>query len=113
MNSIGIFNFIDLAVRLCIVILSLLTSYLLLKIDPDVIRSRIYVAFKNLKKYFVFLTFGFVLYLFEAFITVNSITGSTQHDALKGTMLSIFQLSMLLFLYHLYVAIRVPDRRIL
>ncbi|WP_407354704.1 hypothetical protein [Methanolobus sp. WCC5] len=113
MNSIEIFNFIDLAVRLCIVILSLLTSNLLLKIDADVIRSRIYVAFKNLKKYFVFLTFGFVLYLFEAFLSVNSIAGSTQHDPLKGVMLTVFQLSVLVFLYNIYVAIRVPNKRIL
>ncbi|WP_406671002.1 hypothetical protein V7O67_04315 [Methanolobus sp. ZRKC4] len=113
MNSIEMFNFIDLAVRLCIVILSLLTSYLLLKIDADVIRSRIYVSFKNLKKYFIFLTFGFVLYLFEALITINSIVGSTQHDPVKGAILTIFQLSILIFLYHLYIAIKVPDRCIL
>lgn len=113
MNSISMFNFMDLAVRLCIVILSLLTSYLLLKIDADVIRSRIYVSFKDLKKYFIFLTFGFVLYLFEALITINSIVGSKQHDPVKGAILTIFQLSVLIFLYHLYVAIKVPDRRIL
>ncbi|WMW22135.1 hypothetical protein RE476_12310 [Methanolobus mangrovi] len=113
MNSISIFNFIDLAIRLCIVILSLLTSHLLLKLDADVIRSRIYVSFKNLKKYFIFLTIGFLLYLSEALLSVNSIPGSMQHDAAKGIMLTIFQFSILVFLYHLYVAIRVPDRRIL
>ncbi|WP_319508533.1 hypothetical protein [uncultured Methanolobus sp.] len=113
MNSISIFNFMDLAVRLCIVILSLLTSHLLLKLDADVIRSRIYVSFKNLKKYFIFLSIGFLLYLFEALVSVNSIPGSTQNDAAKGILLTIFQFSILVFLYHLYVAIKVPDRRIL
>ncbi|MDG6242794.1 MAG: hypothetical protein QCH31_00165 [Methanolobus sp.] len=113
MNSIEIFNFIDFAFRLCIVILSLFTVNLLIKIDADVIRSRIYVAFKNLKKYFIFLTFGFVLYLFEAFISVNSIPGSIQNDPLQGIMMMIFQLTVLVFLYNLYVAIRVPNKRIL
>ncbi|TQD23891.1 hypothetical protein [Methanolobus vulcani] len=113
MSLSSTFHFLDLAIRLCIVILALLTSYLLVKIDPDVIRSRIYVSFNNLKKYFVFLTVGFVLYLLEILVTINSVPGSTQYDNVKGFMLLIFQISMLVFLYHLYVAIKVPDRRIL
>lgn len=113
MNSEPLLNLLDLAMRLCIVILSVLTSYLLVKIDPDVIRSRIYVSFKNLKKYFVVLTVGFVLYLFEVLVSINSIPESTHYDSIKGIMLLAFQLSVLIFLYHLYVAIKVPDRRIL
>ncbi len=113
MDSNSIFNFLDLSIRFSIVILSILISYLLVKIDPDVIRSRIYVSFKDLKKYFVLLAFGFLLYLFEALIRINSIPGSTQYDALKDVMLTVFQLLILVFLYHLYVAIKVPDRRIL
>ncbi|WP_340819121.1 hypothetical protein [Methanolobus sp. WCC4] len=113
MNSDPILNLLDLATRLCIVILAILTSYLLVKIDPDVIRSRIYVSFSNLKKYFIVLTAGLVLYLFELLLTINSVPGSTQYDGIKGLMQLAFQLTVLIFLYHLYVAIKVPDRRIL
>ncbi|WP_292471500.1 hypothetical protein [Methanolobus sp.] len=113
MSSIGFFNFLDLAMRLCIFILAFMTSYLLTNLDADVIRSRIYVSFKNLKKYFVLLTFGFLLYLFETLVTINSIPGSTRNDGLKGILITVFQLMILIFLYHLYIAIKVPDRRIL
>ncbi|MBP1908153.1 hypothetical protein [Methanolobus bombayensis] len=113
MSLNSMFNFLDLSIRLCIVVLALLTSYLLVKIDPDVIRSRIYVSFNNLKKYFVLLTVGFVLYLFEALVTINSMPGSTQNDDFNSIMMLLFQITMLIFLYHLYVAIKVPDRRIL
>lgn len=113
MSSIGAFNFLDLTLRLCIVGMALLTSRLLMHLDADVIRSRIYVAFKKLKVYFFMLTFGFILYLFDALITIGSVPGSTGNDGLKGVLLLIFQFLILVFLYHLYVAIKVPDRRIL
>ncbi|TGC10898.1 hypothetical protein [Methanolobus halotolerans] len=115
MNSIGIFNFLDLAIRLSIVIVALLLSNLLIRIDADVIRSRIYVSFRTIKKYFVLLTVGFLLYLADAYISISepvAVSGG-EHDILIGMTLTTFQVLILVFLVNLYVVIRVPDRRIL
>ncbi|MEZ5334919.1 MAG: hypothetical protein R2741_06640 [Methanolobus sp.] len=113
MGSIELINFLNLATRLCTVILAALTSYLLIHLDADVIRSRIYVSFNKLKVYFFVLTIGLVFYFLEALVTIASVPGSNQNDGLKGILFLLFQLAVLIFLYHLYVAIKVPDRRIL
>lgn len=115
MNSIDIFNFLDFVIRLSIVIVALSLSHLLVKIDADVIRSRIYVSFGKIKKYFIFLTIGFLLYLADAFMSITepvSVSGG-EHDLFLGITLATFQLMILIFLVNLYVAIRVPDKRIL
>ncbi len=108
-----IFNLIELVLRLSIFIITALISNLIIRLDPDIIRSRIYVAYKNLKKYFFFLTFGSALYLVEMLLSVNSTAAGTQHGPMNSMLIVVFQLSVMIFLYHLYVAIRVPDRRIL
>ncbi|WP_406659867.1 hypothetical protein V7O66_08425 [Methanolobus sp. ZRKC3] len=108
MGAIELFNFVDLAIRLGIVVLSLLISNLLIKIDADVIRSRIYVSFGKLKGYFFLLTIGFFVWFAAAIFIVNGTS-----ETLVGSLMILFQLLVLFFLYHLYVAIRVPDRRIL
>ncbi|MBN2111292.1 MAG: hypothetical protein JW705_09460 [Methanosarcinaceae archaeon] len=115
MNSIELFNFLDFVIRLSIVIVALSLSHLLTKIDADVIRSRIYVSFGKLKKYFMALTIGFFLYLVEAYMSISEpgAVSSGAHDMFIGIALTLFQLMVLIFLMNLYVAIRVPDKRIL
>jgi hypothetical protein len=114
MGSIELFDFLDLVLRLGIFLVALMISSLLVRIDADVIRSRIYVSFRKLKGSFVLLTVGFLFYLAETFVDISSPAVSESANGLLIGMLSIsFQALILLFLYHLYVAIRVPDRRIL
>ncbi|MDP2217425.1 MAG: hypothetical protein Q8J68_09080 [Methanolobus sp.] len=114
MGSIELFDFLDLVLRLGIFLVALMISSLLVRIDADVIRSRIYVSFRKLKGSFVLLTVGFLFYLTETFVGISSPAVSENANGLLIGMLSIsFQILILLFLYHLYVAIRVPDRRIL
>ena len=115
MNSIEVFNFLDFAIRLSIVAVAILLSNLLIRIDADVIRSRIYVSFKRIKKYFVLLTAGFLLYLVDAFLSISEpvAVSSGEHDMFLGVALTAFQVLILVFLVNLYVAIRVPDKRIL
>jgi hypothetical protein len=114
MSSIELFDFLDLVLRLCIFLVALMIASLLVRIDADVIRSRIYVSFRKLKGSFVLLTVGFLFYLAETFVGISSPAVSESANVLLIGMLSIsFQVLILLFLYHLYVAIRVPDRRIL
>ena len=114
MSSIELLDFLDLVLRLCIFLVALLVSSLLVKIDADVIRSRIYVSFRKLKGLFVLLTAGFLFYLAETFVDISGPAASgAGNDLLTGMLSLSFQLIILLFLYHLYVAIRVPDRRIL
>jgi hypothetical protein len=114
MGSIELFDFLDLVLRLGIFLVALMISSLLVRIDADVIRSRIYVSFRKLKGSFVLLTVGFLFYLAETFVDISSPAVSENANGLIIGMLSIFfQILILLFLYHLYVAIRVPDRRIL
>ena len=108
MNSIDIFNFADLAIRLELVILSLLISNLLIKIDSDVIRSRIYVSFGKLKGYFFLLSIGFLIWFTASLFVIND-----ANEMLIDSLLFIFQLCILIFLYHLYLAIRVPEKHIL
>ena len=108
MNSMDIFNFIDLAIRLDIVILSLLISNLLIKLDADVIRSRIYVSFGKLKGYFFILTIGFFIWFASSLFTIID-----ANELLIGVLMLIFQLCVLIFLYRLYLAIRVPEKHIL
>ncbi len=114
MSSIELFDFLDLVLRLCIFLVALLVSSLLVRIDADVIRSRIYVSFRKLKGSFVLLNAGFLLYLAETFVDISGPTASgIGNDLLMGLLSISFQILILFFLYHLYVAIRVPDRRIL
>ncbi len=115
MNSIGVFNFLDFAIRLGIVVVALLISNLLVRIDADVIRSRIYVSFSKIKRYFLLMTIGFLLYLSEAYVSISEpiAVASGQYNTFTGIALATFQALVLVFLVNLYVAIRVPDKRIL
>lgn len=114
MSSIELLDFLDLVLRLCIFLVALMIFSLLSRIDADVIRSRIYVSFRKLKGSFVLLTAGFLFYLAEAFIDISGPAASVSgNDLLTGILSIAFQALVLIFLYHLYVAIRVPDRRIL
>lgn len=108
MNSMDLFNFVNLAIRLEIVILSLLISNLLIRLDADVIRSRIYVSFGKLKGYFFILTIGFLVWLASSLFTISGV-----NELLIGVLIFIFQMCVLIFLYRLYLAIRVPEKHIL
>ncbi|MDN5310410.1 MAG: rane protein HdeD [Methanolobus sp.] len=114
MSSSELLDFLDLVLRLCIFLIALMISSLLVRIDADVIRSRIYVSFRKLKGAFVLLTVGFLFYLAETFIDLSGpVASASGNDLLTGALSIAFQALVLFFLYHLYVAIRVPDRRIL
>lgn len=113
MSSSELLDFLDLVLRLCIFLVALMISSLLIRIDADVIRSRIYVSFRKLKGAFVLLTVGFMFYLAETFIDLSGPVAASGNGLLTGVLSIAFQALVLFFLYHLYVAIRVPDRRIL
>ena len=108
MSATELFNFMDLSIKLGILIISLLISHLLIKIDADVIRSRIYVSFGKLKGYFFLLTIGFFAWFISSIFVI-----SDADEVLTGSLMFLFQLLVFVFLFHLYVALRVPDRRIL
>lgn len=114
MSSTEVFNFIDLTLRSAIFVLALLTTSLIFKIDADVIRSRIYVSFRKIKGAFMLLTIGFMFYLAEVFVDITFPTASYyENEIIMGILRFFFQMMILFFMFRLYVAIRVPDKRVL
>ena len=115
MADVLIFDFIDLAVRLLLVVLFIQISILLRVTDADVIRSRLFLHFERIKRFFNLLTIGGVFFLAAALLhmaeLLHLIDGHL--DAVEGIFITIFQVLTLTLLYYIYDAIKSPKRGVL
>ena len=110
-----IFDFIDLVVRLLLVVLFIQISNLLRVTDADVIRSRLFLQFERIKRFFNLLTIGGVFFLAAALLhmaeLLHLIDGHL--DVVEGIFITIFQVLTLTLLYYIYDALKSPKRGVL
>ena len=115
MFDVVIFDFIDLIVRLLLVVLFIQISNLLRVTDADVIRSRLFIQFEKIKRYFNLLTIGGVFFLAAALLHIAEllrlIDGNL--DVVEGIFITIFQILTLTLLYYIYDALKSPKRGVL
>ncbi len=115
MADILIFDFIDLVIRLLLVVLFIQISILLRVTDADVIRSRLFLQFERIKRFFNLLTIGGVFFLAAALLhmaeLLNLIDGHL--NTVEGIFITIFQVLTLTLLYYIYDALKSPKRGVL
>ena len=115
MTSALIFDIIDLIVRLLLVVLFIQISNLLRITDADVIRSRLFLQFEKIKRFFNLLTVGGVFFLAAALLhmaeLLHLIDGNL--DVVEGLFITIFQALTLTLLYYIYDALKSPKRGVL
>ncbi len=115
MADILIFDLIDFVVRLLLVILFIQISILLRVTDADVIRSRLFLQFEGIKRFFNLLTIGGVFFLAAALLhmaeLLNLIDGHL--NTVEGIFITIFQVLTLTLLYYIYDALKSPKRGVL
>ena len=115
MADVLIFDFIDLAVRLLLVVLFIQISTLLRVTDADVIRSRLFLQFERIKRFFNLLTIGGVFFLAAALLNMAELLHlvDASLDVVEGLFITIFQALTLLLLYYIYDALKSPKRGVL
>ena len=115
MAYVMIFDIIDLIVRLLLVALFIQISNLLRITDADVIRSRLFLHFEKIKRYFNLLTIGGVFFLAAALLHMGELLGLLDGslDVVEGIFITIFQTLTLLLLYYIYVSLKSPKRGVL
>ncbi len=115
MADVLIFDFIDLIVRLLLVVLFVQISNLLRVTDADVIRSRLFLQFERIKRFFNLLTIGGVFFLAAALLhmaeLLHLIDGNL--NVVEGLFITIFQTLTLALLYYIHDALKSPKRGVL
>ena len=115
MAYVMIFDIIDLVVRLLLVALFIQISNLLRITDADIIRSRLFLQFERIKRFFNLLTIGGVFFLAAALLHMAEllylIDGNL--DVVEGLFITIFQALTLTLLYYIYAALKSPKRGVL
>lgn len=115
MADVLIFDFIDLAVRLLLVVLFIQISTLLRVTDADVIRSRLFLQFERIKRFFNLLTIGGVFFFAAALLHMAELLNLVDASlvVVQGLFITIFQTLTLALLYYIYDALRSPKRGVL
>ncbi|MBW6471154.1 MAG: hypothetical protein K0A90_08040 [Methanosarcinaceae archaeon] len=110
-----IFDYIDLIVRLLLVVLFIQISNLLRITDADVIRSRLFLQFKKIKRFFNLLTVGGIFFLAAALLNMAELLNivDASLDVAQDLFITIFQALTLLLLYYIYDALKSPKRGVL
>lgn len=115
MADVLIFDFIDLVVRLLLVVLFIQISILLRVTEADVIRSRLFLQFGRIKRVFNLLTIGGIFFLAAALLHVaellHLIDGNL--NVVEGIFITIFQVLTLTLLYYICDALKSPKRGVL
>lgn len=109
------FDIMDMVLRLIIVFLLIQISNLLRVMDADVIRSRLFLQFEKIKRFFVLLTIGGLFYLAASLAHITQIVDIVQAnpDTLESVFITLFQISVSLFLYCVYSALKFPKQGVL
>ncbi|MGP8329424.1 MAG: hypothetical protein ACT6FF_03780 [Methanosarcinaceae archaeon] len=109
------YDVIDMVLRLFIVVLFILISKLLMVMDADVIRSRLFLQFEKIKRFFILLTIGGICFLAASLIRIAQILDMVQANPgmLDNILIILFQIFALLFLYCIYDTLKFPERGVL
>ncbi|MCL7411474.1 MAG: hypothetical protein M8350_06665 [Methanosarcinaceae archaeon] len=115
MADVLVFDYIDLIVRLLLVVLFIQISNLLRITDADVIRSRLFLQFEKIKRFFNLLTIGGIFFLAAALLNMAELLNlvDASLDVVQGLFITIFQALTLLLLYYIYDALKSPRRGVL
>ena len=115
MSNADFFDIIDLIVRLLLVVLFIKISNLLRVTDMDIIRSRLFLHFEEIKRFFNLLTIGGIFFFVAALLHMAELFNivNTPLFTLQGIFITIFQTLTLALLYYIYSALKSPKRGIL
>jgi len=111
-NILFIFDTIDFIVRLMIVVIFFLIASTINKTDPDVIRSRLLLEYGQIIKAFNIMFVGSILFFIAAVIEylINPTPGDDMVLIMKIS-LTIFQITVIYFIFILNTAISAVGRR--
>lgn len=111
-NIFFIFDAIDFIVRLLIVVIFFLIASTMRKIDPDVIRSRLFLEYDQIIKAFNMMFVGSIFFFIAAVIEylINPTPGDDMILIMKIS-LTIFQITVIYFIFILNTAISAVGKR--
>ncbi len=111
-NIFFIFDAIDFIVRLLIVVIFFLIASTMRKIDPDVIRSRLFLEYGQIIKAFNMMFVGSIFFFIAAVIEylINPTPGDDMILIMKIS-LTIFQITVIYFIFILNTAISAVGKR--
>jgi len=111
-NIFFIFDAIDFIVRLMIVVIFFLMASTVNKTDPDVIRSRLFLEYDPIIKAFNMMFVGSIFFFISAVIEylINPPPGDDMVLIMKIS-LTVFQITVIYFIFTLNTAISAIGRR--
>ena len=111
-NIFFIFDAIDFIVRLMIMVIFFLIASTMKKIDPDVIRSRLFLEYDQIIKAFNMMFVGSIFFFIAAVIEylINPTPGDDMILIMKIS-LTVFQITVIYFIFILHIAINAVGRR--
>ena len=111
-NIFFIFDAIDFIVRLMIVVIFFFIASTMKKIDPDVIRSRLFLEYDRIIKAFNMMFVGSIFFFIAAVIEylINPTPGDDMVLIMKIS-LTVFQITVIYFIFILHIAINAVGRR--
>jgi len=111
-NIFFIFDAIDFIARLMIVVIFFLIASTMKKIDPDVIRSRLFLEYDQIIKAFNMMFVGSIFFFIAAVIEyfINPTPGDGMILIMKIS-LTVFQITVIYFIFILNTAISAVGRR--
>ena len=111
-NIFFIFDAIDFIVRLMIVVIFFLIASTMKKTDPDVIRSRLFLEYNQIIKAFNIMFVGSIFFFIAAVIEylINPTPGDDMVLIMKIS-LTVFQITVIYFIFILNTAISAVGRR--
>lgn len=111
-NIFFIFDAIDFIVRLMIVVIFFFIASTMKKTDPDVIRSRLFLEYDQIIKAFNMMFVGSIFFFIAAIIEylINPTPGDDMVLIMKIS-LTVFQITVIYFIFILNTAISAVGRR--
>ncbi|NOR59228.1 MAG: hypothetical protein GQ469_01140 [Methanosarcinales archaeon] len=111
-NIFFIFDAIDFIVRLMIVVIFFFIASTMKKIDPDVIRSRLFLEYDQIIKAFNMMFVGSIFFFIAAVIEylIDPAPGDDMVLIMKIS-LTVFQITVIYFIFILNTAISAIGRR--
>ncbi len=111
-NIFFIFDAIDFVVRLIIVVIFFLIASTMRKTDADVIRSRLFLEYNQIIKAFNIMFVGSIFFFIAAVIEylINPPLEADMALIMKIS-LTVFQITVIYFIFILHIAINAVGRR--
>ncbi len=110
-NIFFIFDAIDFIVRLMIVVIFFFIASTMKKIDPDVIRSRLFLEYDQIIKAFNMMFVGSIFFFIAAVIEYLINTPGDDMVLIMKISLTVFQITVIYFIFILNTAISAVGRR--